>query len=146
MQGKRYRVDAVAQPTRRRAVGEDVAKVGITVAAEYLSAHHAMGAVLDHVHGPWVHRGGETRPPRAGLELGVRAEQRLVTAAAVINPALLAIGVYPAACWLGAFQAAYPVLLRVQLVPPLGVRLVDFCAQRMRLSDAAAVYRAASAS
>ena len=74
---QRAGVDAVALAGRVRAVVEDVAQVAAAARADDLGAPHeeaVVGPGLDPVVG---HRVPEARPPGAGVELGVGAEQLL---------------------------------------------------------------------
>src|SRR4051794_36288313 len=71
---ERRRVDAVAQARRLRPVLEDVAQVGIAVAAHHFRAAHPEAVVRllgDVLPG---YRLVEAGPARARFELGIRAE------------------------------------------------------------------------
>src|SRR5687768_3964620 len=83
LQAERGRVDAVAQPGRRRAVREQVAQVGVAAAASHLDPPHAVAVVLVQPDVLAVDRLPEARPAGARVELGAGVEQRLVAADAV---------------------------------------------------------------
>jgi hypothetical protein len=68
---QRHRIDAVAQPGRRRAVGEEVALVAVAAGAAGLDAHHAVGASCTAVTCASSIGRVEAGPAGAALELGL---------------------------------------------------------------------------
>src|SRR5688500_14916164 len=81
---ERDRVHAVTQPGWPRAIVEHVPEMRIAARARDLGADRAERTVpaLDHV--PSRDRLPETGPPGAGIELGLRVEQRGVAADAAV--------------------------------------------------------------
>jgi hypothetical protein len=78
-------IHAVAQAGGLRAVREDVAEMGVALAAEHFGAFHAKAAVglLDDVL--FGDGSPEAWPAGAGLKLGVGAEQRIAAADAAVD-------------------------------------------------------------
>src|SRR5262249_42194654 len=79
---------AVAEAGRPRAVGEDVPEVGVAAAAEDLGPLHEEAPVVLGLDGLGCDRLGEARPAGAGLELGLRREERLAAADARVGARL----------------------------------------------------------
>src|SRR4051812_45111526 len=86
-------VDAVAQPGRVRSVREYVPQVPAAVGAADLGADHAVRGVGVGLHVGRYRWLKEARPPRAGLELRVRAEQLCATPGAAVGAIFLDIPV-----------------------------------------------------
>src|SRR5579864_1542819 len=86
---QRDRVDAIAQPGRRRAVGEDVALVAVAAGAAGLDPDHAVADIAHGDHVPLVERRVEAGPAGAALELGVVAEERQAAEPAAVDAVLL---------------------------------------------------------
>src|SRR5213076_1061260 len=76
-EAQRSRVDAVAQPRRRRTVVEQMSQVRISVGRSYLGPHHEERPIGLLADVRVLERLREARPPRARLELVERAEERL---------------------------------------------------------------------
>src|SRR5690606_12376154 len=118
---QRGRVDAVAQPGRRRTVGEHMPQVRITARAAGLDAAHAMAEVFVLGHGFDVHGRVEARPAAARVVLGVRFKQRAATGHAAVLARLLVVPVFAGERRLGGRAAADRVLLVGQLFPPFSI-------------------------
>src|SRR6185503_4253437 len=82
---QRHRVDAVAKPGGFGAIVEHVAQVAAAARALDLDAHHVVGDVAHLGHHALERWSPETRPARARVELGVRAEQLEPAARAAIH-------------------------------------------------------------
>ncbi len=90
-EAQRHRIDAVALPGRRRAVGEDVALVAVAAGAAGLDAHHAIADVAHGADVGRIDRRIEARPAGAAFELGLGAEQRQAAKAAAIDAVFLVV-------------------------------------------------------
>src|ERR1700761_2029605 len=125
LEGRRGRVDAVTLPGRARAVTEDVTQVPAAAAAADLGAAHEHAVVraqLDRVgHGGLE----EARPAGTGVELGVRPEQLVPAARALVGAILLVPEQRAGERHLRMAVAQHVVLLAGQLLPPLLVGLLD---------------------
>src|SRR5438874_10721426 len=121
----RRRVDAVAQPGRRRAVVEDVAEVAAALGAGDLGADHEKAAVLVLLDRGALRRLVEAGPAAVGVELGRRREQLGPAARAPVGALGVGVPVLAGERALGALLSEHVVLLRRQLLPPLGVRLLN---------------------
>src|ERR1700760_3559184 len=111
LEGQRGRVDAVAVPGRARAVTKDVAQVPATAAAADLGAAHEHAVVrtqLDRVVGSGLE---EARPAGTGVELGVRLEQLVPAACALVGAVLLVPEQRAGERHLGVAVAQHVVLL-----------------------------------
>src|SRR5271168_5035831 len=69
--------------------------------------------------------GKKTRPSRARIKLRIRAKQQRATTDAVIGPVVMLVPVLAAEGALRARGAGHLILLRSQLLPPLGLCLGD---------------------
>src|SRR3990172_5012711 len=112
------RVHAVALSGRGRTVGEDVAQVRVAAGAEHLGADHPVVAVGLGANPVRSDRGGEARPARAGVELGLRVEELVPAARAAVDPVGLRRVVPAGEGPLGALAAADLVLLGRGGPPP----------------------------
>src|SRR5205823_6251920 len=122
---ERAAVDAVALPGRPGAVLEDVTQMPAAAAAHDLGATHEQAVVGTQLDGLGDRRLGEARPTGAGIELGVRREQRRTAAGTSVRAVLLGVPVGAGEGALGALPAQHVVLLRCQLPAPLLVALDD---------------------
>src|SRR4051812_48323172 len=102
LQVERAGVDAVALAGRPGAVREHVPQVAAAGAARHLGADHAVAAVLVHLDVRVLPRLGEAGPARAGLELGVGAEQLGAAAGTAVCPVVLHVHVLAGERPLGA--------------------------------------------
>src|SRR6185437_16177835 len=68
---------------------------------------------------------GEARPAAAGVELGIRLEQRLAAAGAGIGAFAVLVLIFAGEGPLGRLLAQHGVLHRAQLLAPLGFALDD---------------------
>src|SRR5690606_11215843 len=121
-----HRVNAIPQPCRRWAVGEDVAQVGVAAGAEDFGAVHAVAVVFAGGDGVFADGGVVAGPAAAGVELGVGVEQGCVAAHAVVL-ARLTLEVIGAGKWpFGPLESANLILGVIQLGAPGVVRLDYF--------------------
>src|SRR6185369_2988119 len=118
-------IDAVAQAGRAGAVGEDVAEMAVAFRAQYLGADHAVADIALLVDMA-VHGGrGEARPAAAGIELGIRFEQRLAAAGAGIGARAVLVLILAGKRPLGRLLAQHGILHRRQFLAPFGLALDD---------------------
>src|ERR1051326_4570574 len=115
------RVDAVALAARVRAVVEEVPEVGVAGGAADLGADHAVLAVLDLLDLAAVDGRPEAGPPGAGVELGVRLEQRRAAHDALVHPDALVVPVLAGEGPLGGAALRDLVLHRREALLQLGV-------------------------
>src|SRR4030065_2583271 len=105
IQRERGRVDAEAQPGRRRAVREHMPEMRSALLAEHFHALRTVAGVgARHDIFRFI-RLRKTRPPRAGIELGFRIEQCGTAAYAAIDSGIMAIPVRAAESRFGAALA-----------------------------------------
>src|SRR2546427_5322007 len=105
------RVDAVTQPRRPRAVGENVAEVSTAIRAHHLGPDHPEGRVGLFVDRLRACRGGEGRPSAAGVVLRFRAEELGATARAAIGAGLEGVVVLAGERSLGPLLPEYVIPL-----------------------------------
>src|SRR5881396_545886 len=118
-------IDAVAHSCRLRSVIEDVAEVGIAPAARQLGSLHdqaVVGPCLDVLPGDGL---PEARPAGPGLELGVRREQVVAAADALVDPLLVVVPVPSREGSLRPLFAGDLELRGCELLAPFIVRLDD---------------------
>src|SRR3954453_6948877 len=125
LQIQRATVDAVAQARRVRAVLEHMPEMAAAVATAHLGTNHPVRAVGVHLDVLGEGRLEEARPARARFELGVGAEQSCAATGAVVHAIFLDIPILAGERALGALAAQHFVLLRRELLAPLGVRLLN---------------------
>src|SRR6185312_7899133 len=115
-------IDAVAQSGRSRAILEYVTEVRVAAGAQHFYPPHEMAVIflVDDIFRS--SRLPERRPPRTGIEFGLRVKQGGATAGATIHPLIVAVPVFPCERPFRPFFAAYMILLRGQLVFPFLVR------------------------
>src|SRR5690606_13391952 len=116
-------IDAVAQPGRRRPVGEHMPQVRLAAGAADLDPVHAVAGVQVLAHRRPVQGPGVAGPAAAGVVLVGRTEQGRPAGHAHIGTGLLVV---PVLAGEGPFRgrtAADGVLLRAELGPPLLVAL-----------------------
>src|ERR1017187_6942185 len=118
---QRSRVDAVTQAGGVRAILEHMAEMGAAARTVDFGARHAMGLIHMRVHPLGRHGQPEARPARAGVVLGIRAEQLLAAAHAGIDTRLLVIGVRAAEGRLRALLLRHLVLQVGQPGAQLGI-------------------------
>src|SRR6185312_3890792 len=120
---QRGRVDAIALAGGLGAIGEDVSEVGAAGGAGGFDAPHAESPVFmlfDGVRGDGVVEAG---PAAAGVELGLRLEQRSIAGGAVVQAIGVVVGQGAGEGTLRALFAHHVVLLRRELGAPFGVSL-----------------------
>src|SRR5690606_19456492 len=110
---------AVAQTPGLGTVGEDVAQVAPAVGAADLGPDHPVGVVRERLHLLGVHRLEEAGPAGARLVLGVRGEELLTTAGALVDTFGLGVPVLAGEGPLGAALPQDVVFLRRELGLPL---------------------------
>src|SRR3989344_4744913 len=125
-QFERSRVDAVAQTGWFRAVGKVMTQVRAALGAHDLGATHEEFLVIFFSDVFLVRRLIETRPAGAGVELGVGAEQFGAAAYAAVHTVFMTVVVGAGKGTLGAFLTRDVILLRGELLFPLGVGLGNF--------------------
>src|SRR6266853_907526 len=76
---QRCGIDAVAKTSGPRTIGENVAEVRITAAAEHFLAGHPVARVPIHFHFCFIDRRPEARPSGARMIFRLRAKLRLAT-------------------------------------------------------------------
>src|SRR5262249_22829594 len=112
---------------------EHVAEVGVATAADHLHAAPEPAVVLDQTDAILLDRLPETRPPRAGVVLGLGVEQRLAAADTLENAVVLGVPVSAAEGPLGALLPRHPKLLVRQLRLPRGLTLLNSSVHRHTL-------------
>src|SRR5215813_9990105 len=122
---ERRGVDAVALPGRLRAVVEDVPEVRVAPRAVHLGPAHEEARVLLGLDRLRRGRLEVRRPAGAGVELVIRAEERLTTAHAAVRAAIVVVPVHAAECALGTVRAYHLELVVSKLLAPLLVGLAD---------------------
>ncbi|SBP89684.1 hypothetical protein THIARS_80208 [Thiomonas delicata] len=118
---ERCGVDAVAQACRARAIGEDMAEMGMALGATHLRAQHAVTVVFHGLDGLLPHRLREAGPAAAGIELGGGVEQHRAAAHAAVAAVGVVVPVLAAERGFGGAAARHTVLLGGELGAPLGV-------------------------
>src|SRR5207237_607022 len=93
--------------------------------AHDFSPTHAVRPIVFRFDGIGRERLEEAWPARSGLELGVGIEQRLAASGALVHPLVVIVDIGAGERALSALLAHHLVLLRRQLLPPLGVGLFD---------------------
>src|SRR5436190_12882757 len=121
----RCRVDAETFPRRGRPVLEHVAQVRAAVVAAHFHPHHAVRGVHHALDDLAVHRLEVAGPAAAGVELGVRLEQRRAAAYAFVLAWVPVVPVFAGEGPLGGGVARHLVLHWVELGTPFGVGLLD---------------------
>src|SRR5258706_14123132 len=94
-------------------------------AANHLGAAQEPALVrpqLDSCCDGWL---GEARPPRAGVELGVRAEQLIPAAGAAVGAVVLGVDVFAGEGGLSVASAQHVILLAGQVLPPPPLGLLE---------------------
>src|SRR5208282_735922 len=97
----------------------------IAARATRLRASHAIAGVGLFADVLAVGGGEEAWPSGSRIKLCFRAKQQCATADAVVGSVVVFIPVLAGEGALGATGAGYLILLRSELLPPLGVRLRD---------------------
>src|SRR5215470_532726 len=118
-------VDAIALPGRLGPVVEDVPEVRIAPRAVHLGPAHEEARVLLGLDRLRRGRLEVRRPAGAGVELVIRAEERLTTADAVVCAAIVVVPVHAAECALRAVLACHLELVVGEMLAPLLVGLAD---------------------
>src|SRR5579875_2196457 len=125
LQPQRARVDAVAQPRRRRAVVEYVAEMAAATATAHLGPDHPVAGVAVQRDVLGDRRLVEARPAATRLELRLRAEQLRAAASAVVAAVRLDVEILAAERRLGPVPPQHLVLLGGQPRAPLLVAQLD---------------------
>ena len=112
-------------------VWEDMAEMAVAASALHFRAHHAVGAILDHLH----RAGSASVKPAIPCRFNVAGEERIAAAGATVRAVVLGIEVRPAERPLGAVLAQHRVLLWCQSLPPLFVGRGNVCTSVMVSSN-----------
>src|SRR6266403_6182197 len=123
---QRRGVDAIAKPGRPWPVGENVAEMRITSAAEHFLARHPMARVSIHFNFRFIDRRREARPSGTGVIFRFGAKQRLAAANADVRSRRVGIFILTSSRWLRALSTGHLVLPGRQDLPPFGVSLANF--------------------
>src|SRR5690606_16995029 len=110
-EAQRDRIEAMALMGRRRAVGEDMAKVAAAARAYDLGADHAVAGVADAADVRLVVGLEEAGPAGARIELGGGPEQRQSAQPAHVGALALVVQEYAAERALGAVLQQHVALL-----------------------------------
>src|SRR5579862_1165873 len=97
----------------------------VATGATRLGAGHAIAGVGVFGNVFTVGGGEETWPSGPRIKLRIGSEQQIATADAVIGAVVVLVPVLPGKCALGTGATRDLVLLRSELLLPLGVRLLD---------------------
>src|ERR1700676_764246 len=141
LQLQRCRIDAVAQAGGAGAVVEDVAEMAVALRAQHFGADHAVADVALFVNVVLRRRLGKARPAAAGIEFGIRFEQRLSAAGADIGAGPPFMLVFAGERPLGRLLAQHRVLHRRQFLPPLGLVLLDLAGRRLDVGHGVSLTR-----
>ena len=120
-EAERRRVDAVAQPRRRRPVVEDVTQVGVAVLGAHLGPRREQLAILATDDVFVLERPREARPAGARVELVEGAEERLARGDVDVDARLLVVPEGVAEGRLGRLVLSDFVLLLGECLVELGV-------------------------
>ena len=133
---QRQRVDAVAQAAGLRAVGEDVAEVGIADGTGGFDALHAVAGVEDVIDEAGRDGLGEAGPAAATVEFGLRVKQWFAAADASVAAGFENRAHRRTEGAFGAFLAGDVELFRRQhFLPVSGAALVAARRQRVAVAD-----------
>src|SRR3954454_12578322 len=122
---QRRTIYAVALASGSGTVGENMAEVGATLAADDLFADHAVALIHLGVHDLIGGGGGEAGPAAAAVKLFRRAKQFGPAANAAVFAVFVVIPVLTGKGWLGSFFTGYVELIGRQLLAPLIVGFLD---------------------
>src|SRR2546425_1228481 len=120
---ERSGVHTVPKPCRPRPVIKHMSQMSTATSALDLRAHHAKADVRDVLYVLLCNRLPETRPARAGFELGLGIEQRGSATNAPVNSIAVRLVVLAGESALGTFLACHLELNGRELLLPLGDRL-----------------------
>src|SRR6267378_4834500 len=123
---QRRGVDAIAKTGRPWPVGENVAEMRVTSAAEHFLARHSMARVSIHFNFRFIDWRREARPPGTGMIFRFGAKQRLAAANADVRSGRVGIFILTSSRWFRALAPGHLVLLGRQDLPPLGVSPANF--------------------
>lgn len=116
-------IQAIAQSRRLRPVLEDMAQMGIALAAEYLCPEHGEAVIGLGVDVCLVRRGVEARPAGPGVELGVRGEEFASAAYAKVLAFFVVVPILSGKRPLGTLLSRHPVLFPRELPFPFFISL-----------------------
>src|SRR5437588_4447970 len=128
IQFQRRRVHAIANTSRLRTVGENMAEMSATLCAQDFGPRHHeffVGLRRDSI---LRERLVETRPTAAGFELRFRTEERISAGRAFVNAGIMRAGILAGKCALGPLLAQDVILLRRQRLFPFCLGLLDLLA------------------
>ena len=119
-------VNAIAQAGGLWTVFKDMTEVGVALAALYFHAAHSVAAIVVGFDEFFLGWSGKAGPAAAGIKFGFRAKQWLTTTHASVRAGRSGGFVLARVGRLSAFLPGHKVLIRRELLLPLGVRLIDF--------------------
>src|ERR1039458_1124114 len=125
-ESQRGGVDAVAQSGGLGAVFENVAQVGVALAAQRLGAPHGQAVVGFRAHVLLGGRRPETWPAAPGLEFLAAREQGVAAAHAAVHTGSVIVPVAAGEGGFGALLARHGKLFRREFFLPFGIGLDDF--------------------
>src|SRR3954467_14775789 len=96
-----------------------------TPRAVYLGATHQQAAVVLDRNSLALDGLGKARPTGTRLEFRSGVEQRIPTSRATVDAIAVLVPVLPCEWGLGALLSQHTILLRRELAPPFGIRLLD---------------------
>src|ERR1700733_3080469 len=111
---------------RRRAVVKHVAEMGVALRAGNRCSCHEITGVRYGLNILRSDRIPEAGPPGSGVKLGLRAEQRIVTADAAVQAFFVQVPIFPAESHFGVGMAGDVESVRGELLAPLLVGLDHF--------------------
>src|SRR5271169_3766881 len=104
--------------------------MGVALAAEHFGANHAVRCVLVLLNNGGIRWRREAGPPAAGVKLGIRREQWLSATNAFVRSRRLCRLILPRKRWLGSLLPRHMVLIRRELLLPLGFALLYFLSHK----------------
>src|SRR6266404_3725201 len=122
---ERRRVHAVAQPSGPGTIRKHVSQMRIAAGTARLGASHAITGVSVFADVLAVGGGKEARPSGSRIKFRLRAKEQCATADAVVRPVVVFVPILSGESALGAATAGHLILLRGELLLPLGFGLGD---------------------
>jgi hypothetical protein len=123
---QRSRVHAVAQASGLRSIREDMAQVGIALAAERFGAHHPQAGIGFLSYILFGDRRPKARPAGTGIKLGVGAEKRVAAAHTAVDAWIVQLVILAGEGHLGTLLARDRKLIGSELALPFFVALDYF--------------------
>ena len=126
VQFQRQRIDAIAQACGPRAIVENMTQVRVATAAQYFGAVHSVRMIRMFFHNFIVGGRGETWPTTARVELGIGSKKLLATTDTLINAGRIGGLIFAGKGWFRTLLAGHMILIRRELLLPLGSGLMHF--------------------